>query len=518
MTNIKIKNKKNNGIKSLDKTIAWTERIKDPALYLNEKVKDTVSQNNDITDYGNDKIKYEVNRIKDETIYLSKKSGRYTKNIIFNQIKTNKLSQSRIVAQGKKLVSNGIKKAKKDVRKVGRVILSSVKVIINSLKSLVALLLAGGSLLITIIIVVCLVGLLVSSFYGIFFSSHNTGGIKMKDCIVELNNEMDNRIEQIKNTNLHDEVIINSNKAFWKDILSIYAVRVSNGDNKIDVITIDEDKKKILKEIFWDMNSISYETKLETYEKESIGNLIDKENLFYSNTELIPSNNQNQIKVLHINITSKSVNDMLNKYNFNDKQIKQYNELASNKNLILWSSVIYGVFSSNGKITEWKQMNKDWSDIKVGTTNKTMGEIGCLITSIAILIEKSGVSTKNIYPFNPGTFLIALNNNYGFDQYGNLQYSAIEKVVPDFAFQNTVILNNMSREDKFNEIKKYYERGYYISIEVKGATENNQHWVALDNISNNTIIMLDPSSNYTNMWDKYDWNRTSQFIYFKVNG
>lgn len=60
--------------------------------------------------------------------------------------------------------------------------------------------------------------------------------------------------------------------------------------------------------------------------------------------------------------------------------------------------------------------------------------------------------------------------------------------------------------------------GYYISAEVYGATPNNQHWVAIDNIDNNTIVMLDPASNATSMWDKYDWNKTSQFVYFKVKG
>ena len=67
-----------------------------------------------------------------------------------------------------------------------------------------------------------------------------------------------------------------------------------------------------------------------------------------------------------------------------------------------------------------KQTNKDWSDIKLGTTNSTIGDIGCLVTSIAVLIKKSNVPTNGIYPFNPGTFVIALNNSYGFDEKGNL--------------------------------------------------------------------------------------------------
>lgn len=162
-----------------------------------------------------------------------------------------------------------------------------------------------------------------------------------------------------------------------------------------------------------------------------------------------------------------------------------------------------------------KQKGKEWSNIKIGTTNATIGDIGCLVTSISILIKKSEVSTKNIYPFNLGTFVIALNNNYGFDSRGNLQYDAISKVVPSFIYQGKVYLKGKSRQDKLNEIKRYYETGYYLSVEVRGATLGNQHWVAVDNLTNNTILMLDPVSNETDMWSKYNWNDTTQFVFFK---
>ena len=208
---------------------------------------------------------------------------------------------------------------------------------------------------------------------------------------------------------------------------------------------------------------------------------------------------------------------MIKKYNFNEEQIKEFNELTSEKYDNMWYGVIYGSFHDNGEIVNWKQGNKEWANIKIGTTNKTIGGIGCLTTSIAILIKKSGVPIKDIYPFNPGTFVIALNNNYGFDKHGNLSYRAISKAVPNFQYAGSVKLKGMSKSQKLYEIQKYYEKGYYIAIEVKGATSNSQHWVALDSVSNNKILMLDPSiGNETNMWNKYDWNKTSELIYFKA--
>lgn len=29
--------------------------------------------------------------------------------------------------------------------------------------------------------------------------------------------------------------------------------------------------------------------------------------------------------------------------------------------------------------------------------------------------------------------------------------------------------------------------------------------------------MIDPGTDYTNMWEKYNWENTSQFVYFKVD-
>ena len=235
------------------------------------------------------------------------------------------------------------------------------------------------------------------------------------------------------------------------------------------------------------------------------------------NTPSSSEDESTQKKVLHIYINSKSVDEMKTQYSFSESQLAQFTELTSEKYQNLWSSVIYGVAGSSGEIIEWKQKGMTWSDIKIGTTDATIGDIGCLVTSIAIQIKKSGVPTNDIYPFNPGTFVIALNNAYAFDSNGNLSYAPISKVVPNFKYVGRVKLKGKTKSEKLYEIRKYYEDGYYLVAEVKGATLNNQHWVAVDNVTNSTVVMLDPGSNETDMWREYDWNNTSQFIYFKAS-
>ena len=107
---IKTKDKLPKSVKSIDKTIAWTERIKDPLVYANEKVKDSTDGDIDIIDYGEDKIKYYSNRIKDESLYASKKGINKSKDLLIdkykkqNLLKLNKDMPKEVINNGKKTI------------------------------------------------------------------------------------------------------------------------------------------------------------------------------------------------------------------------------------------------------------------------------------------------------------------------------------------------------------------------------------------------------------------------------
>jgi len=563
MADIKTKEHKPKTVKSIDRTIAWTERVKDPVVYLNDKAKDAMDNNQDIGEYGSDKIKYLSNRVKDETIYNIKKSANYVKNktielikkreqksITSNSIKTventNKAIKetgkvvrktekaaktSKVMSeQGRKLAIKSAKLAAKGTKSAIKGTVSAIKGMIAAMKSLVAVLIAGGSIAMAIIIVICLVGLLLASIFGIFFSSLKVDiGVKpktMSECIVDLNDDMNRKINEIENTFIHDEVVINSDRADWKDIIAVYAVKVNGGDNEEEVMSLDIGKQAKLREVFWDMNEITYETRYEKYESTSIGTL-DKRDFSISdpnsrniNSFDSPTESKEEEKekiVLYITIKSKTIEDMKTKYAFNDSQLGELEEITSEDKKSLWNSVIYGTYGNSGEYTTWRKRGREWSNIMIGSTRATIGEIGCLATSVSMLIAKSGIETPNIDPFNPGTFVTALNYNYGFDAGGNLQYGPISKVVPGFEYVGRVNLREMTKEQKFKEIKNYYNQGYYLAIEVLGAKLNSQHWIALDEVTETKIIMVDPDTDEIDMWKQYDWNNTTQFIYFKAN-
>ena len=167
-----------------------------------------------------------------------------------------------------------------------------------------------------------------------------------------------------------------------------------------------------------------------------------------------------------------------------------------------------------GAYASWKQAGASWSNIKMGNSGRTIGQIGCLVTSIAMLIAKSGVQT-NIANFNPGTFVQFLNNNGGFDGDGNLAYAPISKAAPSFKWVNQIDLTGMSKDQKLNTIRNYISQGYYITAEV---STSGQHWVAIDSVNGNSIRIMDPATNVTDLWGsgKYTPQSTKTINLFKV--
>lgn len=125
LKNIKTKEKKSDTIKTFNKVEAWTERIKDPIVYANKKSKEALNDDSSVLDYGDDKIRYVLNRTKDESIYFGKKAIAKTKDMILKKYQKKKLSNS------SKINNDYIKKAKRRVENIKKVARDSAKVVKN---------------------------------------------------------------------------------------------------------------------------------------------------------------------------------------------------------------------------------------------------------------------------------------------------------------------------------------------------------------------------------------------------
>ena len=451
-------------------------------------------------------IKSKINEFKNKRqLNKTKKTIKTAKNTIKNTKKVVK-ETAKTIERAKKLAISTVKKTVHGIKAVAhgiKVTVTTIKNIIAGIKALISLIIAGGWIAIVIIIVICLVGMLCNSVFGIFFSNEKVdeNSILMKDVVAECNQDFSNRIQIIQNENYHEDYVLNGEMASWKDVLIVYTIKEGDGVSNTDVATIDNLKKDKIKEIFWKMNSLSFEVKDEMVIEKGI-------NINEAPKEVLK-------KVLHININHKKLDDMIVEYNFNSLQKLQIKEISSPEYSSLWNGIIYGL-NETGDFLSWRQNDAKWGNVRIGNTNRTLSEIGCLVTSIAILIEKSGVETT-ISPFNPGSFVEELNKKGGFDSGGNLQYTPISKIAPNFKYEGNINLRGKTKEEKFSLIKKYFDNGYYLTVEVKGATPGNQHWVAVIDINASDIIIVDPSSNQNNLWNAYEFSKTSQFSYFKVS-
>ena len=207
------------------------------------------------------------------------------------------------------------KAAETAVQKTAQAAGRALRSILAAARSLIVAMMAGGSTVVSLVLIICLIGLLIASPFGIFFSGENSGtGYTMPDAVSMLNSEFSARIEQIKAENPHDELDMdNAGSAAmvsnWRDVLTIYAVQTTTNDTSPDeVATLTEEKMEILREIFWDMNAISY--RLETVSGgEDAGDTV----------------------ILHITVTVKDHLQMADEYRFNADQRKLLEELIQPK-------------------------------------------------------------------------------------------------------------------------------------------------------------------------------------------
>lgn len=167
---------------------------------------------------------------------------------------------------------------------------------------------------------------------------------------------------------------------------------------------------------------------------------------------------------------------------------------------------------STGAFASWKQSATPWAKIKLGNSNATISHAGCLATSIAILIAKSGVATTVDGEFNPGSFVKKVGQYGAFGPQGDFtNYTLVSHAAPNFRYVNSVDLVGNAAQ-KAATIKSILDQGYYPMAKVN----YGGHWVAIDSVSGTTVNMMDPGSQSTNLWSEYSVAGTVRIVYFQA--
>jgi hypothetical protein len=205
-----------------------------------------------------------------------------------------------------------------------KAILAAVKAIIAAVKGLVAAIAAGGWVAVVAIILICLIGIIVASPFGIFFAGDNTepDAVPVSAAVAQVSYNLNEKLETMQSSVEYTDVIVDGSIADWPEVLAIFAVKVAGSEDvyATDVATLDPARIEKLKAVFWDMNSLSSNVETINHPDSNPDDDVDD-----SWTE----------KVLHITIAHKTAADMPGIYHFSEKQKTLLHELLAERDTLL---------------------------------------------------------------------------------------------------------------------------------------------------------------------------------------
>lgn len=230
------------------------------------------------------------------------------------------------------------------VQRTAKATVSAAKAAIAGTKAVIAAITAGGWAAVAIILVLCVVGLIASSCFGIFFSGEDNGtGQTMRQAVQEINADYQSQIDTARADSHYNELEMSGSRAVWPEVLAVYAVKTTTDpDDPQEVATVDDAKKAILKDIFWQMNEISSHTESKT--EEVITETDDGHGNIVETTTTVTRT------YLYITVSHKTAEEMADRFSFNADQRQQLSELLAEENRKLWSSVLYGIYSGDDTI------------------------------------------------------------------------------------------------------------------------------------------------------------------------
>ena len=189
--------------------------------------------------------------------------------------------------------------------------------------SLLALLGAGGVVLL-LAMVIGAAAAVIGSPMGILFAdeSGDPNSIRIAEIVAETNADFGAAINDIvaahpecsETTMEYDYEDGHTWASYWPEVLAVFAVQ-NNLNNDGDVVVIDEGKKQLIQDTFWAMHEISAEVEEITATPEPTEDETDPEPV----TEYI----------LHITVSSKSVDALADLYRFTQDQRDILHQLLS---------------------------------------------------------------------------------------------------------------------------------------------------------------------------------------------
>ena len=219
-----------------------------------------------------------------------------------------------------------VKATAKFVKVAAKAVVAAVKATVAAVKGIVAAIAAGGWIAVVVILLICIIGLVVGSVFGIFAPSpDNENGITIVQAVREANAEYETQITEIKNRYDYDMCFVTGEPCEWSLAIAVYAVKTNRTE---DVVTFDEAKADILKEVFRSLNRMDIHTKQITAKETHLETQDDG--------SVVPVEQEVVKTYLYIDTVTLTAEEAANLYGFDTKQREQLGELLSDKNKEMW--------------------------------------------------------------------------------------------------------------------------------------------------------------------------------------
>lgn len=148
--------------------------------------------------------------------------------------------------------------------------------------------------------------------------------------------------------------------------------------------------------------------------------------------------------------------------------------------------------------TQWKQWDAEWNETPAWPADQfpyatlhNMSDAGCLVTAIAMLMRQHNVVTGDVTTFNPRICCDRLKEAGAFDNSGGLIFEKVALAYPGFVFQGF-------REYSLATLKTLFDSGYACILKVNG-TGGYFHYVAVHDIQDNNVLVLNPGANTSSL-------------------
>lgn len=194
---------------------------------------------------------------------------------------------------------------------------AAAKAAIAAAQALLSALAAGGGVVLVLVVVVCLVGVLIASPFGIFFADGGNApdAVSPSAAVAQLNRELADRLKELQAGGAYDGVEVHGQPPGWPEVLAVFAARTAGEEDGMDVAVLDPDRVELLRTVFWDMTKI-------TTEEASVEHPASGDTPAWTET------------VLTVTITPRTPDDMRVFYQFSDEQNAALDELLENRELL----------------------------------------------------------------------------------------------------------------------------------------------------------------------------------------